>query len=381
MSNRSLFWLTPDRFDAKQDKSSWLEMVRGLQSLGWDAEVVCSHSGGVQPDDYDGAIRYVWSIDLPLLFRVTTLISSLWLLLTRSRRGDVIVINEDSLWLLPIIKLMPQRYVHLDIRTLQLDTPGLKWAVSRRLFWAIPMRLLSWAVSSHSYITERLRDAVVEEFGVIDRHYCVWPSAVNPALFEPSVETKAPDRPVLFYHGSLHPARGINTVVEALAIEPKPDIEFRIIGAGISREGLEALVERLGLSDTVSFRGFVPYEEVCAEIQQATLCVCPLPDRPEWNVSSPLKIFEYSACAKPMVLTPIPAHRDVFSEGEDNAIVWADGDDAGALRAAIDRAFAGIDALTQAAADLPDWIEGRYDWLSQARVLDRYLRDNLPPAG
>ncbi len=65
--------------------------------------------------------------------------------------------------------------------------------------------------------------------------------------------------------------------------------------------------EALGVDDQVQFRGFVPYEHVADEIAQADVCICPLPDRLEWNVSSPLKVFEYMACAKPMILTPIPA--------------------------------------------------------------------------
>ena len=99
--------------------------------------------------------------------------------------------------------------------------------------------------------------------------------------------------------------------------------EFLIVGDGPERPELEQLAKALGVETKVRFRGLIPYESVAAEIAKADVCICPLPDRLEWNVSSPLKVFEYMACAKPMILTPIPAHKDVLPASE--FVVWTHG--------------------------------------------------------
>jgi glycosyltransferase involved in cell wall biosynthesis len=114
---------------------------------------------------------------------------------------------------------------------------------------------------------------------------------------------------------------------------------------------------------------------VVHEIAEADVCICPLPDRLEWNVSSPLKVFEYMACSKPMILTPIPAHEDVV--GGSRFVVWTQGFEPKDFRDAILQAVARRDDLKVAAAGAPDVIKGRYEWCAQANNLHRYLASRV----
>ena len=111
--SQRIFWLTPDRFDVKPDKSSWLEMARGLRDLGWRAEVVASCADADIADHYDGVVTYVRSLDKPMLFRLSTMLATLIYLWRQSKRGDIFIFNEDSLWLLPFFRRMGQRHLHL----------------------------------------------------------------------------------------------------------------------------------------------------------------------------------------------------------------------------------------------------------------------------
>ena len=96
----------------------------------------------------------------------------------------------------------------------------------------------------------------------------------------------------LLYHGSISSTRGLGLVIEALSLGDLPsDFEFVIVGDGPERIDLERQAAALGVQASVRFRGFVPYERVVEEILRADVCICPLPNRLEWNVSSPTEDF------------------------------------------------------------------------------------------
>jgi glycosyltransferase involved in cell wall biosynthesis len=68
----------------------------------------------------------------------------------------------------------------------------------------------------------------------------------------------------------------------------------------------------LGLADRVIFTGPLPYGDLPRLIAAMDLCLMPLAP-PRWvDIALPNKYFEYSACGKPILSTPIP---DVMALG------------------------------------------------------------------
>lgn len=366
-------WLTPDRFERKPDKSSWLEMAGRLRRAGHQITILAS--GRASPrSSRDDAIVLVPALDFPLVFRITALASMLLWLRRHAAPNHRVIINPDALWLLPLLRLLGLRRVHLDVRTLPVEVHGWKDRLDRLLFWSLPLRWLGRSPVSYSFITERLKDEVERMLGFPIDDYVIWESGVNCELFRPrrTASGRVSGRVRLFYHGNLSLNRGVDTVIEALAmLDSKVDVEFVIAGDGRGAPALKDLVRKLGLKQRVAFRGLLPYERMVEEIAEADLCICPLPDRLEWNVSSPLKVFEYMACAKPMVLTPIPAHLDVLAD--EPFVVWSEGYGAGPLSKAIERALRDLVPLTRAAEAAPALALQRHDWSRQAERLERYL--------
>ena len=58
----------------------------------------------------------------------------------------------------------------------------------------------------------------------------------------------------------------------------------------------------------------LPREQVLARLGDYDIGLCLLPVTPVMTVSSPIKIFEYYACGLPVVMTEIPACRELFDE-------------------------------------------------------------------
>lgn len=66
----------------------------------------------------------------------------------------------------------------------------------------------------------------------------------------------------LLFVGRLEPEKGLNDLIQAAKlISEQKNVSLSIIGDGVSRAEATALVNRLGLTDKVSFEGYVPFGE------------------------------------------------------------------------------------------------------------------------
>ena len=300
-------------------------MSRHLRNFGWNVTIVTARENP-RAHDYDGLVYFVKAVSFPLLFRIVTIWNSLAFLRRNSTSGDIVLMNEDSLWLVPFIRMLGYRHIHLDIRTVPVKRPGMKRWFDRWLFWKTPLLLFANRVDSYSFITSPLKDAVLAEFPIRSQPFCIWQSGVNTKLFHPGSSRKYSgdnDLFELFYHGGLLLTRGIDLVFQAIAITEFPfKLRFTVVGTGADHAALQDMAKQLGIHDRVFFRGFVPYEDVVEEIVKADCCICPLPDLPEWRVSSPLKVLEYLACEKPLILTPLAAHKEAVENV--GSIIWTD---------------------------------------------------------
>ena len=160
-----IIWLAPDRFDIKPDKSTWLEMGACLRELGWTLQILTGSSKAEMPtDDYDGLVHWIRAVDRPFIFRISLLRHMLRWLSQHAKQDDVVVMNEDALWLVPHLRRSGFRFIHLDFRTLPVDSHRWKKRLDKMLFWQLAVRRFGRKVDGYSFITERLRKEVEAEF-------------------------------------------------------------------------------------------------------------------------------------------------------------------------------------------------------------------------
>ena len=77
------------------------------------------------------------------------------------------------------------------------------------------------------------------------------------------------------------------------------------------------------------------------------------------------------ACGKPIIVTPILAHKDVLDG--TNYVVWTAGDEPAHFRYAIEYAYEHRVRLNRAAEEAYAFVRQRYDWAVHARKLGNYL--------
>ncbi len=148
-------------------------------------------------------------------------------------------------------------------------------------------------------------------------------------------------RKVLVYVGEMSAWHGIDVLVRAMALLGE---DYRALILGKNAEILKPLAVELGVLDRLVFTGPVPHEEVPLYIAAADLGAAPYDPAGVRDMErfgfyfSPIKLFEYMACGKPVVASDIDIVGDIV---KDNGCgVLAKPGDPGSLAEAI-RSLAG----------------------------------------
>ncbi|MFD1641498.1 glycosyltransferase family 4 protein [Halohasta litorea] len=149
----------------------------------------------------------------------------------------------------------------------------------------------------------------LDELGVDTRRRVIH-NGIDCSVFRP-VETERSDRQLL-YVGRLTEAKGVQLLIRAVAhLDAEfPDLSLIVVGEGPNRGHLDALVDELGLEETVTFVGRLPNEQLPELYSESTLFV--LPSR---NEGMPRTVLEALACETPGVTTPLPQLTTVLSDG------------------------------------------------------------------
>lgn len=169
-------------------------------------------------------------------------------------------------------------------------------------------------------LTDGLKDLLVRRYAVPASRIIVLPSGTDLQLFVPCeaeacrAECGLPaDRLYVGFVGSFYRYQGLETLVEAMVSIKRacPNARLLLVGDGEAAAELKEQVERAGLMDSIVWAGRVPYERVPRLIGAMTVCVAPF--RADRGETSPVKLFDYLACARPVVASSIPSVTGVFT--------------------------------------------------------------------
>lgn len=124
---------------------------------------------------------------------------------------------------------------------------------------------------------------------------------------------------VVVYVGEMSAWHGIDVLVKAAAYLGD---DYRILILGRGAEEIKPLVKESGVPDRFIFTGFIEHDHVPQYISAADVAVAPydpdgLKDMKRFGFYfSPIKLFEYMACSRPVVATDIDIVRDVVKESQ-----------------------------------------------------------------
>lgn len=175
--------------------------------------------------------------------------------------------------------------------------------------------------------------------------------------------------PLVAYAGHLYPWKGVDVLLEALALVP--NARGLIVGGHAAEPDLgrlQALAQQLGISDRVTFTGMVDPARVPELLRRASVLALPNPASAiSTRFTSPLKLFEYLAAGRAIVASDLPSIREILHDGVDGLLV-APGD-ANDLADAL-RRLLGDPALAEQLARAAFEAAPQYSWDRRAEKLE-----------
>jgi glycosyltransferase involved in cell wall biosynthesis len=264
----------------------------------------------------------------------------------------------------------------LDVRTLPVDTRGWRGWISNRRF-DLSLWLAKRFMDGMTVITSEMRNTLVKRFSIAPSWVGVWESGVDVEKFQEARNRREElgwaDKFVVMYHGTFSPNRGLQDAIAAFVslAEEYPDLRLCLLGAGEALPELQALVKRLGLEDVVMIHPPVPYAEVADYIASADVGIVPLPDIEWWRTSSPLKLMEYLAAGKPVIVSRIAAHTAVL--GDCPCACYLDRVSPEAIADGVRYFYGRRSELARLGSFGQQIVIQRYSWAAQARKLVDYL--------
>ncbi len=182
-------------------------------------------------------------------------------------------------------------------------------------------RLIAWNLQRADRIvalTRGLQSEINSDFGVDSSKVYVAPSGSNPQLFFPRQRAEcrqelsvSQDAIVALFTGTFFAYQGIDVLLEALADPRLEVLQTWLLGEGTMRKEWESQAASLGLKQ-VWFTGQVDHSRVPLFVGAADFCLAPFaPNRGE---VSPLKVMDYLLCARPVVISGIPAVENLLQE-------------------------------------------------------------------
>ena len=105
---------------------------------------------------------------------------------------------------------------------------------------------------------------------------------------------------IVLYSGNMGLAQDLKTIVKAADLLSRYDIYFQFIGEGVCKSELEIFAKPF--SEKINFHNSTNRDELIKLIKKSSVCLVPLKNKKLFNSALPSKMFEYMACARPIIV-------------------------------------------------------------------------------
>jgi len=312
------------------------EIVNGLRKLGHHVGLVASSLNKSEKADrfYNLNVMTLFMLRLFRLKKQPYIVSSIFLfiyLLKILPQYDIIYARDYHTVMIALFpRLIFKKKLVFEINGIANEEQRLKNNSLLNCILVFLMQKAEKMATKYSEkiisVTPHMRAYLIENYHCPPDKVLAITNGVNTKKFHPIHDEAllgewrgrlgiAKEEIIIAFVGNLAPWQGVETLIEVapFLLKEVKNIKFLIIGDGILKKAFKEKVNNLGVTDHFIFTGMVIHKEIPLYINIADICV--LPKRKLKSGYSPIKLFEYMACGKPVVASRVEGLEFIEEEG------------------------------------------------------------------
>lgn len=251
----------------------------------------------------------------------------LWQFLRKKRGCDLVIVGFYGQLLLPFVWLLTRKPILFDVYISTFGTmvhdrgKGSESSFKARLYWlsdVISMRLATRIIiESRHHIREYARMYRVPESKF--RHIFL---ATDPEVMHAKANAGRSQNGkfVVHFHGEYAPFHGVKYILQAADLLKNDDVEFQIIGKGITYDEDMKLAKQLDLQNC-RFIEWVQYNELADYMSRADCCLGFFGENPRTSRVFTNKVVESLAVGKPLVSVKNEPVQELLEDGKSALLV------------------------------------------------------------
>jgi len=284
-------------------------------------------------DDASIMVRRPGFIRLPVLDRVSALFTHYYEIekTIKEKNIDVIVLYSIPTNGIQTLRIARKYNIPVVFRSIDILHMLVRNKILRRITFSLEKKVYSH-VDKILALTPKLAEYVVN-MGADKNDIELLLFGVDTKRFNPNVDGKRlkdqwgideNDKVVVFI-GTFFEFSGLDSYIEQFpkVLEEVPEAKLVIVGGGYLFEKLKRTIADLGLNDKIILTGFQPFELMPQYINLADICINPFQIGNATRDIIPGKIYQYLACARPVLATPLEGMKSLLPD-ENYGMVYSD---------------------------------------------------------
>ncbi|MDN5354001.1 MAG: hypothetical protein PWQ09_757 [Candidatus Cloacimonadota bacterium] len=319
-----------------------------------------------------------------LLFYFSFLFSALIYSLFNFRKYDIIYISSPPLFvaLIGIIikKIEPKKKVVFEVRDLWPDSAiqlgELKNKVLVKFSFFLEKNIYKLAdkivvISDHMKNEIKEKGIEPEKISVVHNGTDLNSIQINKNLSRKEIYKDKADKFIVVYAGNIGLAQNLEIIVDSAEIlKNEKDIFFYIIGEGPNKQKLKNRKEQKKINN-ISFIDEISRKDIHNYLYQADCGVVPLRDLKLFHGALPSKIFDYLACALPILVGIEGEARKLVNES--NTGLYYKPENSSDLAAKIMYLYKNRDILKEFSNNARSFVEENFTRKKLAKKLEKIL--------
>lgn len=249
----------------------------------------------------------------------------IWRFIRQKRQCELVVVGFYGQILMLFVRLLTRKPILYDVYISTHDTMIYDRQKARArsfkawIYWCADHITLRWADAILLETMDHIHDYTTKFKVAKEKFKHVFLTVDNEAI-APAPHVNQAQRFMVHFHGEYAPFHGVRTILEAAYLLRNEDIEFEIIGTGITYDQNMALAKKLYL-ENVHFIDWIPYHELAESMLRAHCCLGIFGDNPRTQRVLTNKVVETLAVGRALITVKNQPVQELVRDGESALLV------------------------------------------------------------